>query len=255
MAFDKPHGAQRALIRAASLVSLVLIWQGAAAVARSPLLPPPTAVMSFMIAEATGGDLLRQLGITLFRVAASFTAAMLIGGAIGIALGQDKRLNLWFDGWLIVLLNMPALVVAVLAYVWLGLTEVAAIAAVAINKIPAVAVTLREGAQALDPGLDEMAKVFRLSWRARLVHVTLPALAPFIAAAARSGLALVWKIVLFVELLGRPSGIGFAIHLNFQLFDLTAVLGYSVAFMAIMLAVEYLIMEPIDRYAQRWRRR
>jgi len=255
MAFDRPDRARRALIRAASLVSLVLIWQGAAALARSPLLPAPTAVIGFVIAEAAGGDLLRQLGITLFRVAASFTAAMLIGGAIGIALGQDKRLNLWFDGWLIVLLNLPALVVAVLAYVWLGLTEAAAIAAVAINKIPTVAVTLREGTQALDPGLDEMARVFRLSWRARLLHVTLPALAPFISAAARSGLALVWKIVLFVELLGRPSGIGFAIHLNFQLFDLTAVLGYSLAFMAIMLAVEYLIMEPIDRYAQGWRRR
>jgi NitT/TauT family transport system permease protein len=254
MAIDSPGGAQRPLIRAASLASLVLIWQCAASVAHSPLLPAPAAVLNFVIREAIGGDLLRQLGMTLFRVVASFATAMLIGGAIGIALGRDKRLNLWFDGWLIVLLNLPALVVAVLAYVWLGLTEVAAIAAVAINKIPSVAVTLREGTQALDPGLDEMAKIFRLSWRARLMHVTLPALVPFIAAAARSGLALVWKIVLFVELLGRPSGIGFVIHLNFQLFDLTAVLGYSLAFMAIMLAAEYLIMEPLDRYAKGWRR-
>jgi NitT/TauT family transport system permease protein len=201
MTFDKPHGAQRTVIRAASLVSLVLLWHAAAAIARSPLLPGPAAVADFVFTEATGGDLLRQLGITLFRVAASFLAAMLIGGAIGIALGRDKRLNLWFEGWLIVLLNMPALVVAVLAYAWLGLTELAAIAAVAINKIPAVAVTLREGTQALDPALDEMAKVFRLTWRTRLVNVTLPALAPFITAAARSGLALVWKIVLFIELL------------------------------------------------------
>jgi NitT/TauT family transport system permease protein len=255
MAFDEGDRGQQTLIRAASLVSLVLIWQAVAAITRSPLLPAPTAVLGFVIAEAADGDLLRQLGITLFRVAASFTAAMLIGGAAGIALGQNRRLNLWFDGWLIVLLNMPALAVAVLAYVWLGLTEVAAIGAVTINKIPTVAVTLREGARALDPGLDEMARVFRLPWRTRLVHVTLPALVPFIAAAARSGLALVWKIVLFVELLGRPSGIGFAIHLNFQLFDLTAILGYSLAFVAVMLAIEYLIMEPIERYAQRWRRR
>jgi NitT/TauT family transport system permease protein len=255
MAFDETDRGQQTVIRGASLVSLALIWQAAGAVAHSPLLPAPTAVLSFVIAEATDGDLLRQLGITLFRVAASFTAAMLIGGAIGIALGQHRRLNLWFDGWLIVLLNIPALAVAVLAYVWLGLTEVAAIGAVAVNKIPTVAVILREGTQALDPGLNEMARVYRLSWRARLVHVILPALAPFVAAAARSGLALVWKIVLFVELLGRPSGIGFAIHLNFQLFDLTAVLGYSLALVAVMLAIEYLIMEPIERYAQRWRRR
>src|SRR5262249_45177061 len=136
MASDKPDSSQRALFRAASLVSLVLIWQCAAAIAHSSLLPGPAPVVAFGFEEASVGDLLRQLGITVLRVAASFAGAMLIGCAIGIALGRDKRLNLWFDGWLVVFLNMPALVVAVLAYAWLGLTEVAAITAVAINKIP-----------------------------------------------------------------------------------------------------------------------
>jgi NitT/TauT family transport system permease protein len=255
MSSKEVDGAGRTLIRALSLACLVVIWQIGAAVAHSPVLPSPGAVLAFVVAEATGGDLLRQLGITLFRVAASFTIAMLIGSAIGIALGRSHALNLWFDSWLAVLLNMPALVIAVLAYVWFGLTEAAAIGAVALNKIPTVAVTLREGTRALDPALDEMAKVYRFSWRNRLVHVTLPALSPFFAAAARSGLALVWKIVLFVELLGRPNGIGFAIQLNFQLFNLTAVLGYSLAFVAVMLAIEYLVMEPLERNAQVWRRR
>jgi hypothetical protein len=35
------------------------------------------------------------------------------------------------------LLNLPALVIIVLAYVWAGLTETAAIAAVALNKLRA----------------------------------------------------------------------------------------------------------------------
>ena len=51
---------------------------------------------------------------------------------------------------MVLLLNIPALVVIVLAYVWLGLTELAAIGAVAVNKIPNVIVTMREGAKALD---------------------------------------------------------------------------------------------------------
>ena len=46
--------------------------------------------------------------------------------------------------------------------------------------------------------------------------MTLPQLAPFWAAAARSGLALVWKIVLVVEALGgHPTGVGHQIHTAF----------------------------------------
>ena len=67
-------------------------------------------------------------------------------------MGQSPALNRVLDPWLIVLLNLPALVVIILAYVWFGLNEAAAIGAVALNKIPNTIVTLREGARSLDPG-------------------------------------------------------------------------------------------------------
>ena len=61
-----------------------------------------------------------------------------------------------------------------------------------------------------------MAQVFRMPRLSRLRHVILPQLAPFIVAAARSGIAVIWKIVLVVEFLGRSEGVGFQIHLYFQ---------------------------------------
>src|SRR3546814_5600849 len=88
-----------------------------------------------------------------------------------------------------------------------------------LNKIPNVVVTLREGARALDADLMEMAQAFRFSRLKLLRHVVLPPLFPFIAAAGRSGLSLIWKIVLLVELLGRSNGVGFQIHLYFHLLD------------------------------------
>jgi NitT/TauT family transport system permease protein len=148
---------------------------------------------------------------------------------------------------------MPALVIIVLAYVWVGLTETAAIAAIALNKLPIATVTVREGARALDPALNEMATVFRVGEWARLRHVVLPQLAPFLAAAARSGLSLVWKIALIVELLGRPNGVGFEIGVAFQLFDVTSMLAYALVFVAVMLAIETLLVQPIERHVSRWR--
>ena len=100
-----------------------------------------------------------------------------------------------------------------------------------------------------------MAKVFRMPRWVRLRHVVVPQLAPYLAAAARSGLSLVWKIVLIVELLGRPNGVGFEIGIAFQLFDVTRILAYALAFVAVMLVIETFLVQPLERHVSRWRPR
>lgn len=238
----------------ASFAALVAVWWLVALVAESRVLPGPGAVLAAAVRDTASGALPFNVGVTLARVAASFFLAILIGGAIGVALGRHPRADRFFDGWLILLLNLPALVVIILCYVWFGLSEIAAVLAVTINKIPNVAVTLREGARALSRDLDEMATVYRFSWMKRLRHVVMPQLAPFLAASARSGLALVWKIVLVVELLGRSNGVGFQLHLYFQLFDVASILAYAIAFIVVVQAIEILILQPWERAANRWRR-
>ncbi|MHA1517226.1 MAG: ABC transporter permease [Alphaproteobacteria bacterium] len=236
-----------------SVVVFIIVWFVAAELAQSRVLPGPAAVLDYIYEETVHGDLLFELGITLWRVVAAFVLAMVIGSAIGLLMGQLPAVNRILDPWLIVLLNLPALVIIILAYVWFGLNEAAAIGAVALNKIPNVIVTLREGARALDPALDEMARAYRLSPWSKFRNVTLPQLQPYFATASRTGLSLIWKIVLVVELLGRPNGVGFELHLNFQLFNVTAILGYTLAFVAVMLAIEYLLVQPLERYSTRWR--
>ena len=237
-----------------SLAGLLLLWWLAALLLQdASILPFPWAVAQLIWQETASGELPGHLIATLARVAAAFILAMGIGMGIGLVMGRSDRADRWLDPWLIVFLNLPALVTIVLCYLWIGLTEVAAIAAVAINKIPMVAAMIREGARAFDAELDAMAKVYRMSGWDRFRHVHLPQLAPHTAAAGRAGVALIWKIVLVVEFLGRPNGIGFQIHLYFQLFDVGMVLAYALSFIAVMLAIESFVLRPWERRAARWR--
>ena len=237
-----------------SLAALILIWAVAAAMVQDRLLPSPAAVFGVFLAEVESGAMARHVGMTLFRVVVSFVLAMVVGTAVGLALGTSRSANRFFDSWLIFFLNLPALVIIILCYVWFGLTEMAAVIAVAINKIPNVAVQLREGARSLSKDYVEMAQVFRFGWAKTLRHVTLPQLAPFFAAAARSGLALVWKIVLVVELLGRPNGVGHQLNIAFQLFDVAMILAYALAFIVVVQLIEMLVLQPLEARANRWRR-
>ena len=244
-----------ALIPAASIAALILLWQLGALIADDPRrLPTPGAVLYAIVAYTASGELPYHLSVTLLRVAASFVIAMAIGSAIGLAMGRVPLFDRIAHPWLVFLLNIPALVTIVLAYIWIGLVESALIFAVAINKIPNAVVTVREGARALDKSLLEMAAVYRIGWRRTLQQVMLPQLYPYLAAAARSGLALIWKIVLVTELLGRSSGVGFQIGLHFQLFDVTGILAYAIAFVAVIQIIEWTILLPLERHVSRWRR-
>ncbi|MFN3156820.1 MULTISPECIES: ABC transporter permease [Marivita] len=238
-----------------SLALLIAAWTlGAWAMNDADILPTPWAVWHEIAEESASGDLWYHMANTLRRVALAFTLAMTVGMALGLAMGRSERLNMWLDPWVTVFLNLPALVIIVLCYLWIGLNEVAAIIAVALNKTAMVTVTIREGVRTLDRGVRDMAQVYRLSPMTRLRHIIWPQLGPFVATSTRNGLAVIWKIVLVVEFLGRSNGVGFQIHLYFQLFDTATVMAYALAFTGVMLSIEYGLVQQWERRSSAWRR-
>lgn len=237
-----------------SLVAFIGIWHITAFIIHDNSLPTPIIVLQVFWQEIVSGQLPHHLGITLFRLITSFSIAMILGCTLGIALGINKKLDAFFDNWLLIFLNIPALVTIILCYVWFGLIESAAILAVVINKLPNVIVTIREGTRALDKDLLEMSHCYHFSKRKTFVHVIWPQLHPFVMAATRTGLALIWKIILVVELLGRSDGMGYQLHLFFQLFDVASILAYTLAFIAVIQLIELFILKPLDKHALRWKR-
>ena len=240
-------------IRLLPLMVVVVLWQISGYFSDNKILPQPTAILSLLQKETFEGELMFHLGMTLRRVAFSFLAAMVLGTIIGIVMGIYEPVDKALDTFLVIGLNIPALVIIIVCFIWFGLTEHAAIIAVTINKVPMVAVSLREGARALDKKLFQVAQVYQLSKFDILTKIVLPQLLPYIFGAVRNGLAIIWKIVLVVELLGCSNGVGFQIGGFFHFFDIASVLAYTFAFMGVVFAFEVLALRPVERYLLRWR--
>ena len=251
----RPSNGARLRDRALSLVVLLAVWWvGARMAGSSQLLPPPEQVFAFLVRVVRSGELPVNVAITLARVLIAFGLAMFAGCVLGFLAGRSPRFDAAIDPWLTIGLNLPVLVVIILAYIWIGLNDAAAVVAVALAKTPTVVITIREGARAFDPQFDELAAVYRLPLLRRLRRIAMPQLAPYIAAAGRSGLSITWKIVLIVELLGRPNGVGFELNMLFQSFNVTGILAYGLSFAALMLVVEAALLQPWERRANAWRR-
>ncbi len=236
-----------------SLFALLAVWYVVALVSDPSVFPGPGLVFDAFIVEFQSGELLTHLAATLGRVILAFGLAWIFGGLIGFVLGRFQGLDnaLWV--WVSTFLNMPALVVMVVCYLALGMTETAAVIAVAVNKAPLIAVNLRDGVRQLDPKYDEFAKTYGLSLWQTFRYVWLPQLEPFLFTALRTGLSLTWKVILVVELLGRSSGVGFQIHLYFQLFQVDVIFVYALSFILVMQLIEWGCVRPVEKYVQRWR--
>ena len=151
------------LIKLLSFILLLLFWYILSSILNIETLPSPLKVFFKLQKDLSNGSLVYHLSITLYRVLVSFLLAMFIGVAIGILMGNNKKIDNILDSWNILFLNIPALVLIILSYVWLGLTELAAIIAVSLNKIPNVIVTVREGARAVNKELLQVAEIYRVS--------------------------------------------------------------------------------------------
>lgn len=217
------------------------------------LLPTPVTVFVELWDLAVNGRLLADIGKTLTRAVIAFFVAMGIGTVLGVLLGRFRFADRLFGTWVVVGLNIPAIVVAIACYIWLGLNEFALILAVVINKTPLVTTTIREGIRNLSHEFDELSHAYRLPYFRHVRLVLVPQMMPYVLTAARTGMSLIWKIVLVFELLGSDGGVGFRISMLFNFFDIAGILAYTLAFICVVLVIEYGVMRPLEKRILGWR--
>ena len=171
-----------------SIFFLILIWEIISRIINDTIILPSPSNVAESIKYHASQDLFHHVYITLLRVFVAFFLAMIIGSSIGIVMGRKAKIDDYLDGWLILALNMPALVTIILCFIWFGLNEVAAILAVTINKIPTVTVILREGTKDLNEKLIDVGKVYRLSRFEITKDIVLPQLFPYFISCSSSKL-------------------------------------------------------------------
>ena len=241
------------VIRLLSVAALIGVWEILSLLISAKYVPGPLPTFSALAANVASGAALKHLTATMIRMLASFVVAMAVGIVVGTVMGLYRRGEQTLDLWVMVGLTIPSLCYIIVSFMWLGLNERAAVLAIAWTTFPSIAINVWQGVKAVDQRLVDMARVFRASrWR-RAVRVVLPQSLPFLMAAARFGLGVVWKVTVLVELLGRSDGIGYMLNYSFQMFDMADVFAWTLLFTLIMLAIELAVLKPVEARLFRWR--
>jgi NitT/TauT family transport system permease protein len=261
MTTDKPAAQRLGTLRVPGgvwrVISILLIfglWYAVSFTVSTEVVPTPIMTLETFVAALRDGYVWSDLRDTFMRMVLAFTLAMSAGTVFGAALGRLQWFSKIFDLWVTIAASIPALLYIVVVYLWLGLTDTAAIIGAAMVVAPSITFNVWQGMKSLDPGLSEMGRAFGLPRWMILRRIMLPQTIPFLFAAARLSLALTWKMIIFVELLGRSSGVGYRIEYWYQLFNMRRVLASALLFIGVMLLVELVVLRKLERFLFRWQR-
>jgi NitT/TauT family transport system permease protein len=236
-----------------SILSLLVVWQLLTMTFHSTVVPDPVTVFKAMGENIASGKAFFHLYKTLLRVGFGLILTMVLGIAVGTAMGLSRKGEVFLDSWVMVGLTVPAIVNSIICLLWFGLTDIAAIVAIGTSAFPAVSISIWQGIKGIDTQLVGMAQAFRLPKHAIVRKIIFPQLLPHILASTRYALGICWKICTTVELIGMSSGVGYQLNYWFGLFSMTQVFAWTLLFLLVMFAIEYLLFKPVERRLTRWR--
>jgi NitT/TauT family transport system permease protein len=235
-----------------SLAAGVAVWWPFSIVLEG-FLPSPVDVARAFVAAVQDPALYEAISGTMGRIVIGWVGAVLIGTALGIWMGRSKIVDAISLPWVMTGLAIPAPVIIIFCILFFGLEESSTLLALVVSVTPFVVNIVYEGVKAIDGSLLEMSDAYRLSRWTRLREVILPQVAPSLMSAVRFGFAMSWKIVVIIEALSAPTGIGAQLELFFRLLRPADVLAWTFCFTIIMVLLELLVFQTVERRLFRWR--
>jgi NitT/TauT family transport system permease protein len=219
-----------------------------------PFLPSPWAVVEAFGDSLQDAELYSAVAATLRRVVIGWIGAVSIGTALGVWMGRSTIMDSLALPWVMIGLAIPAPVIIIFSILFFGLDESSTLLALVLSVTPFVVNIVYQGVKAIDPALNEMAHAYHVSGVERLRQVVLPQVAPSLMSGVRFGFAMTWKIVVIVEALSTSTGIGAQLELFFRLLRPAYVLAWTFSFTIIMVLLEVLVFQTVERRLFRWRK-
>ena len=200
------------------LVFLLLFWEVAARVIQSPFLPPLSRVLVYIKAQWLNGPphnlylshvFLANAVPSLERLFAGWGLAVILGIAIGAALGLVKQLADFVTPAIEFLRSVPPPALLPIFLILFGATFSMRTLFIAFGSVWAILLNTNAGVRTVDSLLVDTGKVFAIGPMTRLFKIILPAAAPKIFAGLRLSLASALILMVVSELVATTDGIGF----------------------------------------------
>lgn len=249
------RGRGETLLKRLALVALALAaWQLGSLNAPSFVLPSPARVWSAWSGLVVQPSFRVDLGITLWRIAAGFALAVLVGLPLGLILGASRALGSFFEPALMVINTVSSTIWAIFALIWFGLSNWTTIFVVFMTAMPLILTSVWQGTRTVSAEHLELARSFRMPRRKVLTKIYLPTILPAFFSGARLAFGFGARVSLVAESLGASSGIGYRLRQAADLVQTDQVFAWTLTLVTLMIGLETLVLRPLEKHLFAWKK-
>lgn len=226
-----------------ALVLALLVWLIAANYIDEPIiLPTPQRVIYRFFTLFSDGGLFERIFFSLSRIALGFVGGLCVGLVLAILSSASHTVEVLLRPYLFTVKAIPVASFVVLALFWFSAEPIALVISF-LMVLPIVYTNVLEGIKATDPAMLEMADVYRLNFRRRLVYLYVPTVKTPLLSACRIALGLAWKAGIAAEIIGIPDGsLGERLYLSKVWVETDTLLAYTLVIILVSLLFEKLVM-------------
>ena len=211
--------AERA-IGGASALALLVAWEALSrySIIDPRFFPPPSQVIVELARMSLSGELWRDIGATMQRVALGFVLGAVPGVLIGLAMGLNRWVRVALNPIVAATYPLPKTAMLPLLLLIFGIGETSKVALLTIGVFFPVLINTLTGVLQIKSIYFDVGKNFSAS-RSRLVTtIAIPGALPTIIAGFRLGAGLALILVYVVEMVGADGGIGYMMWNAWNLF-------------------------------------
>jgi ABC-type nitrate/sulfonate/bicarbonate transport system permease component len=203
----------KAVIYFRTMLVFALAWAAIAWWTAKPvLLPSPLAVLHAMFDLATDLELFEHAAISVGRMLISITLASALAMPLGMMMGLHPRFERFVDPTFEVLRPISGIAWIPLALFIFGIGNALPVFIMTYAAFFPILVGTIAGVRTVDKRLIDAARTMGTPQRTIVTRVVIPAALPSLLVALRLGVALSWTAVVAAELIGAPSGLGYAVE-------------------------------------------
>jgi NitT/TauT family transport system permease protein/taurine transport system permease protein len=230
-------------------VILVLVWYAvfAGGFVSRVWLPSPLATWQALWGTVTSGELIRDIGASIGRLAFAYVISAIMGIAVGLLVGIKRGLAEFVLPVINFLNGLSGLAFIPLAILWFGIGNPAVVFIVWNSVFFLVLYNTITGVQAV-PKVYESAILTMGGGRWRLIRdVLIPGSLPNIVTGLRLGMGFAWRALIAAEIFAAPNGLGHLIYISSYYLQTPRILAGLIVIGIIWLATDKLIFVPVER--------
>lgn len=238
---------QRILLRIASVLVLLTMWQLLGDDSKQMNFPTLTRTIASIQTLVESGELQRAVWDSDQTLFLGYVIGLAVAVPLGLLMGLSRIFRAGFQPYITVMMTIPMIAIIPILQAIFGLGFFTRVLVVVLFTIPYVATSIATGTYSLPNDLDEMSRSFSGSRWFRLRNVVIPYALPTAMTGIRLGLAHALIGMVIAELYLVSSGIGSLLTLYRGRFDAGAVFAIAIA----VIAQGYLLL-GIARWAERY---